>query len=1056
MARDALVVGINCYQYSGLPNLNSPALDAEAIAALLEQYGDFRVTRLPEAISPAGQPYVSQGLELGLDNLEKALEKLFMPEGRSIPDTALFYFSGHGLRKKRGVSEGFLASSDCDPQKSFWGLSLRWLRELLEASPIKQQIVLLDCCHSGELFNFNEANPGDRGLARDRCFIAASREFEAAQVSLDSEYSVLTQALLQGLDPQRQANITNFGLVDYLDQQLGNSTQRPIYSNFGEPIILTRAIIPLTPPHLPTPLNPSHSDQCPYKGLRYFDIADADYFFGREDLINQLIDRVRQENFLAILGASGSGKSSVLRAGLIYELMQGQRLNGSRHWSLKIIVPTAHPLQSLAKLFVDANLSVVDEAIETDKTIEFLQKGGDSFKRLIAGYLNKNSQSKFLLIIDQFEETFTLCEDLRERNQFLACLLEILASTQDNFKLILGMRIDFLGKCFEQDYHGLGKLIEANLITVLPLNPEQLQRAITEPAKKANLELEAGLVEQMLKDGGNQPGSLPLVQDALMELFYQRVNNSLKLSVYVKLGGISGTLNKRATAFYNGLSASEKETVKYIFLALTHLGEGTENTRRRVLKQDLITVKYTEGIIDLMIQKLADERLIVTDKPGETTDKKRLIEVAHEALIREWDLLRQWLDQDRANLLQQRKIEALAQEWENSGRKSAYLLLGFRLKEAIKFQEEQALQYPLKKLGGDFIAESIGQQWQDWLKLGVIPLIITFFGVRTYIVQSSWKIVQETQGDKYDVRRINALEDLVFWKESLANIYLDKANLPQIQLPNANLESANLKDASLSDANLESANLTSAYLFDANLASANLYDANLASAYLSNAYLSNADLEGANLYSANLYSADLEGANLYSANLFRANLKSANLTSANLYRANLSNAKLDRAYLKSANLARANLDSATLSNAYLDSAYLYDAKLDRAYLSNAKLDRANLESAYLSNANLKSANLTSANLFRANLTSANLTSANLTSTNLTDAKNLTNTQIKLACFWDKAIYKRHFDAQEYASMDDEETNQAFIAQLNQDFIAQLKQDKASDPEVKPDCSMWKK
>jgi hypothetical protein len=421
------------------------------------------------------------------------------------------------------------------------------------------------------LFNFNEANPGDRGLARDRCFIAASREFEAAQVSLDSEYSVLTQALLQGLDPQRQASITNFGLVDYLDQQLGNNTQRPIYSNFGEPIILTRAIIPPTPSHLPNLPNPSHSDQCPYKGLRYFDIADADYFFGREDLINQLIDRVRQENFLAILGASGSGKSSVLRAGLIYELMQGQRLSGSRDWSIEIIVPTAHPLQSLAKLFVDANLSVVDEAIETDKTIEFLQKGGDYFKRLITGYLNKNSQSKFLLIIDQFEETFTLCEDLRERNQFLACLLDLLASTQNEFKLILGMRIDFLGKCFEQDYHGLGKLIEANLITVLPLNPEQLQRAITEPAKKANLELEAGLVEQMLKDGGNQPGSLPLVQDTLTELWQQRVDNSLKLSVYVKLGGISGTLNKRATAFYNGLSASEKETVKYIFLALTQL-----------------------------------------------------------------------------------------------------------------------------------------------------------------------------------------------------------------------------------------------------------------------------------------------------------------------------------------------------------------------------------------------------------------------------------------------------------------------------------------------------
>ena len=1016
MARDALIVGINRYQYQGLPNLNAPALDAEVIAVLLEQYGNFRVTRLPEAINPTeSKPYIAKGLELRLSQLKKTLVQLFKPEGRSVPDTALFYFSGHGLRDTQGIQEGFLASSDCSPDTEFYGLSLRWLRQLLEASPIKQQIVLLDCCHSEELFNFNEANPGDRGSARDRCFIAASREFEAAQVSLDSEYSVLTQALLQGLDPQRQASITNFSLVDYLDQQLGNNTQRPIYSNFGEPIILTRAIIPPTPPHLPTPSNPSHSDQCPYKGLRYFDIADADYFFGREDLINQLIDRVRKDNFLAILGASGSGKSSVLRAGLSYELMQGQRLSGSRDWSLKIIVPTAHPLQSLAKLFIDANLSVVNEAIETDKTIEFLQKGGESFKRLIVGYLDKNSQSKFLLIIDQFEETFTLCKDLQERNQFLTCLLEILASTQDEFKLILGMRIDFLGKCFEQDYHGLGKLIEANLITVLPLNPEQLQRAITKPAKKANLELEAGLVEQMLKDGGNQPGSLPLVQDTLTELWQKRVENCLKLSVYVKLGGISGTLNKRATAFYNALSDAEKETVKVIFLALTHLGEGTEDTRRRVLKQDLITVKYTEGVIDLTIQKLADERLIVTDKPGETTDKKMAIEVAHEALIREWELLRQWLDQDRANLLQQRKIEALAQDWDNSGRKSAYLLVGFRLKEARKFQKEQALQYPLKKLGSDLIAKSVGQQRQNWLKLGVVPFIgvglITFFGIRTYIVQSSWKIVQETQSKKYDVRRINALEDLVWWQESLARIPLAKANLSQIQLPNANLFNANLFNA----------NLESAYLKDANLESAYLKRANLESAYLSN---------------ANLKSANLESANLESAYLSNANLQNAELQNAELQNVYFGGANLMGVHFESANLNRANLMSADLSSAYFN-----HADLSHAYLQGADLSLADLQ-----NANLSLADLQNADLSFADFSHANLSFANLYDAFLIDAKNLTNTQRKSACFWNKAIYKRHLDYKKDEWIIEEKANQ--------DFITQLKQDKASNPKVKPDCSRW--
>jgi uncharacterized protein YjbI with pentapeptide repeats len=776
--------------------------------------------------------------------------------------------------------------------------------------------------------------------------------------------------------------------------------------------------------------------------LRYFDIADADYFFGREDLINQLVDRVRQDNFLAILGASGSGKSSVLRAGLSYELMQGQRLSGSRHWSLAIIVPTAHPLQSLAKLFVDANLSVVNEASETDKAIALLQKGGDSFKRLIAGYLDKNSQSKFLLIIDQFEETFTLCEDLQERNQFLACLLELLVTKQDEFKLILGMRIDFLGKYFEQDYHGLGKLIEANLITVLPLNPEQLERAITEPAKKANLELEAGLVEQMLKDGGNQPGSLPLVQDTLTELWQKRVNNSLKLSVYVKLGGISGTLNKRATAFYNALSASEKETVKYIFLALTQLGEGTEDTRRRVLKQDLITVKYPEEVIDLMIQKLADERLIVTDKPGETTDKKRAIEVAHEALIREWELLRQWLDQDRANLLQQRKIEALAQDWQNSGRKSAYLLVGFRLKEARKFQKEQALQYPLKQLGSDFIAKSVGKQRQNWLKLGVIPLVgvgvITFFGIRNQIVQSNIKLINETKGKEYNIERNKAIDSLLFWKESFKNISLVAADLHNITLPNANLKSTNLDSANLKSANLTSVNLDSANLERANLNYANLERANLKST----------NLDSANLERANLTSAYLKSTNLSYTNLISAYLDYANLNSAYLHYANLTSAKLQRANLYHANLYHANLTSAYLDYANLTSADLTSAKLERAYLYHANLTSAVLNGADLSNANFSNANLNSASLRSADLTSADLTSADLRSAALIEATNLTETQIKSACFWDKAIYiyKGHYDNQKKEWITDEKANQV--------FIAQLKQDKASDPKVKPDCSKW--
>jgi uncharacterized protein YjbI with pentapeptide repeats len=276
--------------------------------------------------------------------------------------------------------------------------------------------------------------------------------------------------------------------------------------------------------------------------------------------------------------------------------------------------------------------------------------------------------------------------------------------------------------------------------------------------------------------------------------------------------------------------------------------------------------------------------------------------------------------------------------------------VGFRLKEARKFQKEQALQYPLKKLGGDFIAKSVGKQRQNWLKLGVIPLIgvsiITFFGIRTYIVQSNLKIVQETQGEKYDIRKIKSVESLVFWKESFKNIPLAEADLYTISIPYANLDNANLIGVNLFIANLESANLESANLSNANLSSANLSSANLSTAYLS---------------TANLPTANLSSAILFRANLFRANLSSTNLESANL-----------------------------------KSAYLFNANLTRA--------------------------------------------------NFIEAKNLTNAQIKSACFWDKAIYKGHYDEQKKKWITDEKANQV--------FIAQLKQDKASDPKVKPECRIW--
>ncbi|MFN6539631.1 MAG: pentapeptide repeat-containing protein [Nostoc sp. EkiNYC01] len=993
MSRDALVVGINTYDR--LKSLNAPAGDGEAIAQILQQYGEFRVTRLPAVKDKENQTIrIGKQTKVSLTQLEKAIVQLFKPDGKP-PDTALLYFSGHGLRKNVGIQEGFLATSEVNPDAGNWGLSLQWLRRLLQESEVKQQIVILDCCYSGEVLNFAEADPGDRGKGRDRCFIAASRDFEVAFEEINSQHSVLTAALLQGLAPKQDRWVSNYTLVDLLNQQHHPFPQRPIFANSGEAINFTRkwnsSVVNSTV---------EISAICPYKGLSYFDCteADAKLFYGRTALTDELLEKVRSGNFLAVLGASGSGKSSVVRAGLLYQLKLGRKLSGSDTWQLKIFRPGINPLQNLALAFVESELSDIERASQLAKAEELVAKDALGLGQLITA----SQTQRVMLVVDQFEEAFTQCQDITKRQQFFECVLGALQRDDNKLCLIITMRADFFGKCLEQEYGGLAKKIQEHLVTVTPMNREELETAIIKPAQQVNLAVEPELVSQMIADVEDSPGSLPLLQYTLTELWQQRTEERLTLTTYSKLGGVRGTLQTRATEVYESLSLEEQQATKQIFLELTQLGEGTEDTRRQVVQQDLVSSQHPEVVIDRIIQQLADEKLIVTST---LSNQIAVVDVAHEALIRHWPLLRKWIEESRDILRQKRKIEAAAIEWRDRRKVKDYLLQGKRLTEAKVFQKEQSKNLILSNLAINFIQVSIRQRWSNRFKsivfFSIIPLGLSIYlGIvaeKEIRVRELWQTVDANKGKEYSQARNQALEKLVKAGESLTNR----------DFSNTNLSRTNLSGANLSGANLSGANLTGAYLSDADLEFANFSHANLSHANLPQNYLNYANFSHANLIGVRLAGANLWGVNLEGANLSNANLEAANLGGANLSNANLSNTELIRAsYTKEtkfpknfnpANKTMYLIDSnADLSGADLGGANLIFANLEAADLSFANLDGANLRGAHLSNADLIGANLSGADLIGANLSGAYLRRAVYTkSTKFSDDFNPADKQMYL-------------------------------------------------------------
>ncbi len=409
----------------------------------------------------------------------------------------------------------------------------------------------------------------------------------------------------------------------------------------------------------------------PYKGLHAFLEADADDFFGRESLVDRLVARLGEEvdgrRFLALVGPSGSGKSSTVRAGLIPRLRRGA-LPGSDTWFFIEMMPGAHPLDE-----VEAALLRVATNPPPD-LIALLRRDEQGLVEA-AGRVLPPDGSELFLVVDQFEEVFTFVEDEEERARFLAALVAAVEDPCSRVRAVVTLRADFYDRPLL--YRAFGDLLASRVETVTPLTVEELERAIAGPAQRVGLRVEPALLAQLVTEASDRSGALPLLQYALTEVFERRRDGTLTIADYREAGGITGALAGRAESLLSTGSEATREATRQMFLRLVHVDVEMEDLRRRVRRSELETVEGNREAMAGAIESFTHHRLLTSDRDQVT--REPTVEVAHEALLRSWPRLRGWLDSAREDMRNHRQVAEEAAAWAGSGRDASFLLRGSRL-----------------------------------------------------------------------------------------------------------------------------------------------------------------------------------------------------------------------------------------------------------------------------------------------------------------------------------------------------------------------------------------
>src|ERR1051325_5816736 len=376
-------------------------------------------------------------------------------------------------------------------------------------------------------------------------------------------------------------------------------------------------------------------DACPYLGLSAFEEGDVGVFFGRDALLGQVIEQLAEQRLIALVGPSGSGKSSLAAAGLVGRLRKGA-LPGSESWHVvPPMVPGDHPRETLAMRLADAP----------------------------AG-------SALVVVVDQFEELFTLCASETERAAFVAELLALATRASPAHRVVLTVRTDFEGLVAR--YPALYDRFNAGRVTITPPSAAELRRAVEGPAARVGLRFEAGVIDRLIQELLGEPAGLPLLQFTLLQLWRTRERNRVTMASYLRVGGGRQALARAADAVYDTMIPEDQATARRILLKLgLAVDDGHEPTRTPGPRPQLLTGE-DPGRVDRVLDKLIAARLV--RQTTVTRDAAPDVEVAHEALVRNWPRLAEWLQEAQAGLAERRRLELRAADWVLRGRMSQGLL----------------------------------------------------------------------------------------------------------------------------------------------------------------------------------------------------------------------------------------------------------------------------------------------------------------------------------------------------------------------------------------------